>query len=380
MPTDSATDMETIDDSALESTAQAPGDLLRASREQRGLSQKEVADTLHITVHYVNALEHNNYDKLPGEIFAKGYMKRYAEIMELDEAEVLEAYSRYRAAHSESGTAANQGRSRSSSGKNKLLVFASLALFGGLFTGLWYWNQQGQAVGTESSTTNMRTASPAEETTTTASTDLSGAAGRSTPAAAVQADSAIGQSGSPAIAEVVQEAEPTAATTSATAETEALESDLEEVVQEAPLSELSQASTADAAVTGISDSAPDPDSEQPLQARPQVTTDSQALVSEQQTEQPGQADSNVITIAGQGTDTLRISFSGASWVEVNDGGENQIYRDLREAGDVLEITGSAPFSILLGDAPFTRLTFNGSEIDVSDNIRIDNSARLTVGL
>ena len=83
---------------------------------------------------------------------------------------------------------------------------------------------------------------------------------------------------------------------------------------------------------------------------------------------------------GPGTDTLRISFSGANWVEVNDGEENQIYRDLRVAGDVLEITGSAPFSILLGDAPRARLTFNGNEIDVSDNIRVDNSARLTVGL
>ena len=68
------------------------------------------------------------------------------------------------------------------------------------------------------------------------------------------------------------------------------------------------------------------------------------------------------------------------WVEVNAGAQKQIYRDIRSAGDVLEITGSAPFSILLGDAPFTSLTFNGTEIDVSDNIRIDNSARLTVGL
>ena len=89
---------------------------------------------------------------------------------------------------------------------------------------------------------------------------------------------------------------------------------------------------------------------------------------------------NVISVGGQGRDVLRITFSGASWVEVDDGGENQIYRDLREAGDVLEITGDAPFRILLGDAPFTSLTLNGNEIDVSENIRIDNSARLTVGL
>ena len=66
--------------------------------------------------------------------------------------------------------------------------------------------------------------------------------------------------------------------------------------------------------------------------------------------------------------------------EVNDGESRQIYRDLREAGDVLEITGNAPFNILLGDAVFIRMSLNGSEIDVSTKIRIDNSARLIVGL
>ena len=88
----------------------------------------------------------------------------------------------------------------------------------------------------------------------------------------------------------------------------------------------------------------------------------------------------MISVVGPGNDVLRISFSGASWIEVSDGEENQIYRDLRAAGDVLEITGSAPFGILLGDAPLARLTLNGNEIDVLDNIRSDNSARLTVGL
>jgi cytoskeleton protein RodZ len=91
-------------------------------------------------------------------------------------------------------------------------------------------------------------------------------------------------------------------------------------------------------------------------------------------------EARVITVQADGSDVLRISFSGESWVEVNDGASNEIYRDLLEAGDILQITGTAPFNVLLGDAPFTELTFNGDEVDVSGNIRIDNSARLTVGL
>ena len=77
---------------------------------------------------------------------------------------------------------------------------------------------------------------------------------------------------------------------------------------------------------------------------------------------------------------LRISVSGQSWVEINDVNANQIHRDIRLAGDVVEIRSRSPFNNLLGDATFARLIFNGAEINVFDNIRIDNSARLTVGL
>ena len=87
-----------------------------------------------------------------------------------------------------------------------------------------------------------------------------------------------------------------------------------------------------------------------------------------------------IEIVAAGDDVLRISFSGQSWVEINDVNANQIHRDIRLAGDVVEIRGRSPFNNLLGDATFARLIFNGAEINVFDNIRIDNSARLTVGL
>jgi cytoskeleton protein RodZ len=106
----------------------------------------------------------------------------------------------------------------------------------------------------------------------------------------------------------------------------------------------------------------------------------QALRVEQAAGAKASSQPRVITIEAIGSDLLRISFIGESWIEVNDSESRQIYRDIREAGDVLEITGSAPFNILLGDAPFISMSLNGDEIDLSADIRIDNSARLTVGL
>ena len=112
----------------------------------------------------------------------------------------------------------------------------------------------------------------------------------------------------------------------------------------------------------------------------ELTSALQALRAEQTAVAEATDQSRVFTIEAIGNDVLRISFIGESWIEVNDSESQQIYRDIREAGDVLEITGSAPFNILLGDAPFTSMSLNGDEIDLSADIRIDNSARLTVGL
>jgi cytoskeleton protein RodZ len=88
----------------------------------------------------------------------------------------------------------------------------------------------------------------------------------------------------------------------------------------------------------------------------------------------------IIYVEAVGEDVLLINFSGESWVEISDTSQGQIYRDLLVTGDRLEVKGTAPFDVLLGDAPFAELTLNGNTIDVSADIRVDNSARLTVGL
>lgn len=88
----------------------------------------------------------------------------------------------------------------------------------------------------------------------------------------------------------------------------------------------------------------------------------------------------VISVDAGGEDVVQITFNGDSHVQVDDGNDTQIYNDMQEAGDVLLINGSAPFDILLGDASTTELRLNGSRVDFSSSIRLDNSARLTIGL
>jgi len=88
----------------------------------------------------------------------------------------------------------------------------------------------------------------------------------------------------------------------------------------------------------------------------------------------------LIKVDAGGKDRIYIKFNGESLVQIEDASEQQIYREVRSAGDTLQIIGTAPFNVLLGDASVAELQLNGSEIDFSSSIRIDKSARLTIGL
>jgi cytoskeleton protein RodZ len=379
MQTDSATGIEETGRDEQAPDPRSPGKMLRASRKQRGLSKKEVADTLHITAHYVNALEHDQYDKLPGEIFAKGYMKRYAEIMALDQAEVLAAYAEVRASDTESASAAQAARSRSRNNRNKLWVGVSLLLFAGLFTGLWLWNKQDQSVTAESATNSAASVSGSDTATAANLAAGNGLAPLTEFVAPTDVRSTVEATAGVADNAAVDIADSAAVNVPPAIDASELQQAALSQAERQPQSLLDASSDAKLENSRPSEEEIAADA-RALQTEALAVTLSQPALPDTASKQTEVSSDSVISVVGPGTDTLRISFSGASWVEVNDGEENQIYRDLRVAGDVLEITGSAPFSILLGDAQLARPTFNGNEIDVSDNIRIDNSARLTVGL
>ena len=330
------------------------GDILAPERQHLGLNEKEVADQLHITMHYVKALESDNYEKLPGAVFAKGYLKSYALLLGLDVGDLLSRYDvindRKQADIQE---ASRQVKARRKKDRNKPLVIVSLLVFVGGFLGLWLAN----------SFFGADVVSPMSATV-----EESGAAESTPPASIRQGQLTL------------------------LAQAEELESTpVESIAPVSGVSESQEGQPVSVAPNGRASASPAPE-QVAVESNPgqlDLVAILQAAAAEQAidlaTVQADSAadtaqESRVITVAATGDDVLRLSFTGESWVEVSDSESQQIYRDIREAGDVLEITGSAPFNILLGDAPFTRLTLNGDEIDLSSDIRIDNSARLTVGL
>ncbi len=71
------------------------GEQLRLAREERGIPLREISDQTRISVHYLEAIETNDYKRLPGGIFNRSFVKAYARYVGYDEKEAVEAYTRH---------------------------------------------------------------------------------------------------------------------------------------------------------------------------------------------------------------------------------------------------------------------------------------------
>ena len=78
------------------------GEQLRLAREERGIGLREICDQTRISVHYLEAIEANDFKRLPGGVFNRSFVKAYAKCVGYDEREAVEGYTRYLREHGES--------------------------------------------------------------------------------------------------------------------------------------------------------------------------------------------------------------------------------------------------------------------------------------
>lgn len=75
------------------------GEQLRLVREERGIGLREISDQTRISVRYLEAIESNDYGRLPGGVFNRSFIKAYARCIGYDEREAIEGYTRYLREH-----------------------------------------------------------------------------------------------------------------------------------------------------------------------------------------------------------------------------------------------------------------------------------------
>ncbi len=72
------------------------GSYLSSARETKGIDLHDAAQQTRISINYLRAMEQEDFSKLPGEVFLRGFMKSYARFLGLDEAEVMKRYQEMR--------------------------------------------------------------------------------------------------------------------------------------------------------------------------------------------------------------------------------------------------------------------------------------------
>lgn len=68
------------------------GNSLREARIRRGLTIKDVEDATKIRSKYLEALEENDYEVLPGPTYVKAFLRTYATFLKLDPDALLQGY------------------------------------------------------------------------------------------------------------------------------------------------------------------------------------------------------------------------------------------------------------------------------------------------
>lgn len=68
------------------------GDVLRLARINQGLSLEELQEKTEIQLHFLEAMEADDFDQLPSTFYARSFLRKYAWAVELDERIVLDAY------------------------------------------------------------------------------------------------------------------------------------------------------------------------------------------------------------------------------------------------------------------------------------------------
>jgi cytoskeletal protein RodZ len=69
------------------------GDILKKRREELGRDLRDISDILKIKCDYLRSIEDEAFDKLPEPVYVRGYIREYAEFLNIDTETVLNAYT-----------------------------------------------------------------------------------------------------------------------------------------------------------------------------------------------------------------------------------------------------------------------------------------------
>ncbi|MDX6498042.1 MAG: hypothetical protein QOG23_1302 [Blastocatellia bacterium] len=74
--------------------AESIGEKLRLAREARGIALRDISEQTRISMRYLEAIESDDYRRLPGGIFNRSFIRAYAKFIGYDEDLAMDEYAR----------------------------------------------------------------------------------------------------------------------------------------------------------------------------------------------------------------------------------------------------------------------------------------------
>ncbi|MDH1012349.1 helix-turn-helix domain-containing protein [Pseudomonas nicosulfuronedens] len=342
--------MNTSQSDVIGTTRANPGETLRQARENKGWSTAQVAGQLNLTENALRQLEQGSFDQLPGHTFARGYIRAYAKLLGMDQAQMVTAFDQYTGTDATGSNVQALGRvvEPVRLSRNLLRLF-SLALLAVLIGFGYFWWQERAARPAETGSLNMEhveveSADGTTEIHTLDEPEDQAVAEDQANTPAVPTEPA-GDNGS---AEAPAEGTPPAVTAPA--------------VPGAPA--VAETAPAQAPVVPA----------QPAAAQQPVAPASPAapVVPAAPTESPA---APVVASAGQGV--VKVQFSADCWTQVTDADGKVVLEGLKRKGDSLEVAAKAPVQLRLGFAQGAQVSYNGQPVEVTP--ARGGTARLKLG-
>ncbi|MEX1033419.1 MAG: RodZ domain-containing protein [Cellvibrionaceae bacterium] len=305
-----------------------PGAILKAARQKTGLSTGDIAKELNLSVAKLEALETDQYDKLPSAVFVQGYLRRYGKLLNLDGDRLVAQYNAYRTRmrQTEQETDSQQESSEAVAPPRWVLPLGIFLLAIIVLAFVFIGNRGSDGESAERSVPSSR--------------------------AEGSADNSI----------------------------------VDEVDQNVS-EEMDPHDTVEAGVDAV---IAEPDNaDNSVETRPGIATPQSApqnLPRQAQTDTPPAADASpaqslAIDPGPQSSErgVLTFFFTEDCWVEVTNGAGTIIHAALENAGESLTVESEGPFSIMLGNARGVSLSYNGETVPVNPRPG-SRTFRLEVGM
>jgi len=381
-------------------SGETAGQILRAAREAKGLSEQQVADSLRLRLIVVKTIEADDFEKLGTATYVRGYLRSISKALDVDSAKVFAAYQAQGFGEAPAAELKMQSFSRRkvrerNDSRLMLISYIIIALVIAMAVAWWWQDSQNndsdaqveprsEVTETNSPEGNARratsvpldTGSTANGTTTSNNTDGSNSSSGGNTETSGNAGSSTGGTTTGSTSGNASD------TTSGSSggNTSGSNSDSNGGNTSDTTSGNNGESTSGNTASSTGGSTGDSNSGSTSgntggDTGGNTTGTSAGNTSGSNSNTSDSTSGTTGTTAGQ--DSLVLEFSQRCWVKVTEAGGNDIAIGVKEPGYRMPLTGNAPFDLILCKPEAVTITYNDAPVDLS-NYRRNRSVTMTI--